>query len=220
MMPLRLSGLRHVLAVGAHSDDVEIGCGGLLLRIAAAAPACRFTFLVLTGTPERTDEARRSAAALFPDGRAPRTECLGLADGTLPYEGAVATRRAMAALRDADPPDLVLTHRRDDLHQDHRLAAEVALQTFRDHLLFEYEVPKYDGDMGRPNVLVPLDAATVERKVAHLMAHFASQRAKGWFTEDLFRGLMRLRGVEAAAPGGFAEGFVVHKAVLAPDDGA
>lgn len=219
MIPLTLTGLRHVLAVGAHSDDVEIGCAGLLYRIAEAAPACRFTFLVLTGTPERCDEARRSAAALLGPGRAPRVECLGLTDGTLPYEGAVTCRRALAALRDADPPDLVLTHRRDDLHQDHRLAAEIALQTFRDHLLMEYEVPKYDGDMGRPNVLVPLEAALVERKVAHLMAHFASQRSKRWFTEELFRGLMRLRGVEAAAGSGYAEGFVVHKAVLLPDGG-
>lgn len=219
MIPLRLAGLRHVLAIGAHSDDVEIGAGGLMLRIAAASPACRFTWVLLTGDATRREEARRSAAAFLGGGCAPRLVTLGLRDGALPYEGAVAAREALAALRDEDPPELVLTHQRADLHQDHRLAAEIALQTFRDHLVVEYEVPKYDGDMGAPNLLVPLDAGTVERKVAHLMEHFASQRGKRWFTEDLFRGLMRLRGVEAAAESGFAEGFYLRKAVLQPEPG-
>lgn len=206
------SGVRHVLAVGAHSDDIEIGCGGTLLALADAYPEAAFTWVVLTGTDERQAEAAASAAAFFGPARAPRVHCGGFRDGFLPHEPGVKElfERVKAELN----PDVIFTHQRNDLHQDHRAAAELALQTFRDHLVLGYEVPKYDGDLGAPNVLVPLDRATVDRKVTHLMTHFASQRGKRWFTDDLFRALMRLRGMEANAGDGYAEGFYAHKVVL------
>lgn len=213
MRPLSLGALSEVLVVGAHSDDIEIGCGGTLLRLARENPDCRFTWLVLTGDDVRRGEAAASAAAFFPDGRAPELITPGLRDGHLPLALA-EVKAAFESAKTRCSPDLVLTHQRGDLHQDHRVCAEVALQTFRDHRILEYEIPKYDGDMGAPNAFVVLDPELVERKVDHLMEHFASQRSKRWFTRDLFAGLMRIRGVEAGADGGFAEGFYMRKAVL------
>ncbi len=214
VIDLRLGQLGEVLAIGAHSDDIEIGCGGTLLAIAAANPQARFTWVVLTGDEGRQCEARASAEAFFGDGRAPRLVLGRLRDGHLPHEPAAKALFEQAKV-DASP-DVVFTHQRDDLHQDHRVAAELALQTFRDHLVLGYEVPKYDGDLGAPNLLVPLTSAQVDRKVGHLMDHFASQRAKRWFTDDLFRALMRLRGMEANAPDGHAEGFYAHKVIVQP----
>jgi LmbE family N-acetylglucosaminyl deacetylase len=212
VIDLRLGQVGEVLAIGAHSDDIEIGCGGTLLAIAAANPEAHFTWVVLTGDEGRQREARASAEAFFGDGRAPRLVLGGLPDGHLPHERAA---KALFEQVKADlAPDVVFTHQRNDLHQDHRVAAELALQTFRDHLVLGYEVPKYDGDLGAPNLLVPLTSTQATRKVDHLMSHFASQRSKRWFTDDLFRALMRLRGMEANALDGYAEGFYAHKLVL------
>jgi LmbE family N-acetylglucosaminyl deacetylase len=209
-----------VLVIGAHSDDIEIGCGGTLLALAEAHPTAHFTWAVLTGDENRQNEARSSAEAFFGGGRAPRLVLGGLRDGHLPHEP--AAKALFEQLKADVTPDVVFTHQRSDLHQDHRVAAELALQTFRDHLVLGYEVPKYDGDLGAPNLLAPLTAAQATRKVDHLMSHFASQRSKRWFTDDLFRALMRLRGMESNAPDGYAEGFYAHKLVLraGPDEDA
>ncbi|MCC6830856.1 MAG: PIG-L family deacetylase [Thermoleophilia bacterium] len=215
MIALRLGGLRSVLAIGAHSDDIEIGCGGTLLAIARANPGCAFTWLVLTGDDARCAEARASAAAFLP-GVAPRLVLGGLRDGHLPYADASAGKDLVHRVRDEAAPDLVLTHRRADMHQDHRFCGDVAHQAFRGVLTLEYEIPKYDGDLGVPNLLVPVEEDAARRKVDHLMAHFATQRAKGWFTEDTFLGLMRLRGIEAASDSGFAEGFDARKLIMLP----
>ena len=214
MLPLIPDGdrLRQVLVVGAHSDDIEIGCGGTLLHLAGRHPDVEFVWAVMTGTDERVAEATASAEGFFADGRAPRVVTPGLPDGRLPYD--TAAKEVWERLKSETEPDLVLTHQRDDLHQDHRLLAELAIQTFRDHLILEYEIPKYDGDLGRPNLFVRLDADVVDRKIDHLMNHFASQRSKRWFSEELFRGLMRVRGMEAGAPSGYAEAFYAPKLVL------
>lgn len=203
--------LGRVLAIGAHSDDIEIGCGGTLLALADAHPDAEFAWVVLTGTGDRAEEARASADSFFGRRRRPTLELAGLADGRLPFSA-----EAKEFLADVDrrhAADLVLTHQRDDLHQDHRHCAELALQTFRRALILEYEIPKYDGDMGRPNVYQPLTAAQSARKLDHLDVHFGSQRGKPWYDRGLFEGLMRLRGMETGAAA-HAEAFYGRKLVL------
>ena len=211
MIALAPGELRQVLAIGAHADDIEIGCGGALLALADAHPRVEFVWAVLTGDGERAAEATASAAAFFAGDRAPALELAGLADGRLPFTG--EAKEFIAALGRRYDPDLVLTHQRDDLHQDHRHCAELALQTFRRALILEYEIPKYDGDMGRPNLFVPLSDEQSARKLDHLDGHFPSQRGKPWYERALFEGLMRLRGMETGAAT-HAEAFYARKLVL------
>jgi LmbE family N-acetylglucosaminyl deacetylase len=201
-----------VLALGAHADDIEIGCGGTLLRLASAYPDLEVHWVVLSGSPARAEEARASAES-FLDGVGNRrivTETCR--DGFFPYEGG-AVKEVFEQLKGTLAPDLVLTHRRGDLHQDHRLVAELTWNTFRDHLILEYEIPKYDGDLGAPNFFVHLDDETCDRKVATLLSAFTSQLGHRWFTEDLFRSLLRLRGMESNSPSGKAEAFWAQKVV-------
>jgi LmbE family N-acetylglucosaminyl deacetylase len=200
-----------VLCLGAHPDDIEIGCGGAVLRLAAAGGA-EFTWVVLTGDAPRAEEAQRSAA-LFLDGAAGRQVIVqAFRDGFLPYAGA-RVKEFFEELKRVVTPDVVFTHYRADRHQDHRLVSDLTWNTFRDHLVLEYEIPKWDGDFGRPNCYVPLDAATCSRKAEYLLAAFPSQHGKPWFTAETFRSLMRLRGIEAGAPDGYAEAFYAHKLV-------
>ncbi|OLE97132.1 MAG: PIG-L domain-containing protein [Cyanobacteria bacterium 13_1_20CM_4_61_6] len=215
MLPLRLAkngtdAPLQVLCLGAHSDDIEIGCGGTVLRLAATVPRAEFTWVVLSGDATRAEEARRSAA-LFVDGTT-RTKVVvkEFRDGFFPYAGA-EIKDFFEALKREAVPDIIFTHYRGDHHQDHRLVSELTWNTFRDHLILEYEVPKYDGDLGRPNWYVPLDERTCHTKTRHLVDAFVSQRDRRWFTEETFRALMRLRGVECAAPDGYAEAFFAHK---------
>jgi LmbE family N-acetylglucosaminyl deacetylase len=217
MLPLapRPDGRRgyEILCLGAHSDDIEIGCGGTLYRLLREWPVDRVTWVVLSGDGQRAAEARRSARRVL--GRHPGTRIVqaDFRESYFPYT-ALPIKEFFDSLGREVEPDLVLTHYRDDRHQDHRLVSELTYNTFRDHLVLEYEIVKLDGDIGNPNVYVPLDAATVQRKVDLLMSAFASQRDKGWFSEDVFRGVMRLRGVEAGAPSGFAEAFYGRKIVV------
>lgn len=201
-----------ILALGAHSDDLEIGCGGTIVELLAGRPV-DLTWVVLAGRGQRGLEARESASRLLQGAVSARIVVEEFEDSFFPYDGARIKRRFEELKNEVDP-DLVFTHRRDDLHQDHRLVCELTWNTFRDHLILEYEIPKFDGDLGRPNVYSPLRAETVERKTDHLLEHFTSQRPKPWFTDDLFRGLMRLRGMEANAPSGFAEAFGASKLVV------
>jgi LmbE family N-acetylglucosaminyl deacetylase len=200
-----------VLVLGAHADDIEIGCGGTLLRLTAAYPELAVHWVVLSGSPERAAEARASAEAYLDGVANHRIATETFRDGFFPYEGA-AVKEYFEQLKAEVSPDLILTHRRGDLHQDHRLVAELTWNTFRNHLILEYEIPKVDGDLGVPNFFVHLDDETCDRKTAWLMEHFASQRDHRWFTEDLFRSLLRLRGMESNAPSGKAEAFYSHKA--------
>jgi LmbE family N-acetylglucosaminyl deacetylase len=217
MRPLQL-GASHealgVLCLGAHSDDIEIGCGGTLLRWLGEYAQLNVTWAVASAVGDRAVEARRSARALL-KGATRLDLVLGdLPDAHLPahYGRAKAWLREVAHV--CPQPDVILTHRLEDRHQDHRLLAELTAQTWRDHLVLAYEIPKYEGDLGQPALFVPLPRRIAERKTRHLLKHFASQRGKDWFTASTFEALMRLRGVECRAPEGWAEAFHVRKAVL------
>jgi LmbE family N-acetylglucosaminyl deacetylase len=202
-----------ILCLGAHSDDLEIGCGGAMLHWLKRHKNADVSWVVLSAAGERAREARRSAEALL-GGAAKKRVVLGqFTDGRFPAE----FREIKAFLEDvrrAARPDLILTHRLEDRHQDHRVTAEITWQTWRDHLVLEYEIPKYEGDLGQPNLYVPLTRALAARKVRHLLKHFGTQRNRGWFRAGTFEALMRLRGVECRAPGGRAEAFHVRKAIL------
>ena len=203
-----------MLAIGAHADDIEIGCGGTVLRLVEANRELELVWVVLCGqVPERAEEARASAEWFLSDAGASRAIVADFRDGFLPHSGPVV-KEFFETLKGEVAPDLILTHQRRDLHQDHRAANELTWNTWRDHLVLEYEVPKYDGDVGQPNVYVELSEEILARKIEGLMRHFASQRSKRWFTEDLFRGIARLRGMESNAASLHAEAFYGRKLVL------
>jgi LmbE family N-acetylglucosaminyl deacetylase len=203
--------LQRLLVIGCHPDDIEIGCGGTVLTLLRAHPGLYVRWVVLTGDGERGDEARASADAFLRGAGEASVEVHGFRDGFLPAAWG-EVKETFESLKDAEP-DLVLTHARDDLHQDHRLACELTWNTFRDHLLLEYEVPKYDGDLGRPNVFVPLDEGVVAEKLELLRTGFGSQAGKHWFDDETFRGLLRLRGIESGTT--YAEAFTCRKLLLA-----
>jgi LmbE family N-acetylglucosaminyl deacetylase len=200
-----------ILLLGAHADDLEIGCGGTVLRLLEAYPNAVVRWIVLSGSPERAAEARAAAGLFLADARDPEIMTASFEDGFFPYHGAELKRFFE---REVKPfaPDLVLTHYRDDRHQDHRVVSDLTWNTFRSHLILEYEILKYDGDLGAPNLFVNLPEAVCERKVSYLLDAFPSQRAKHWFTADTFRAMLRIRGVESAA-GPFAEAFYGRKLV-------
>jgi LmbE family N-acetylglucosaminyl deacetylase len=218
MLPLRIGQSeappRRVLAIGAHPDDIEIGCAGTLLKLIEQRAVSEARWVVLSGEGERAREARRSAEALLEG--VPRSEIAvrDFSDGFFPYEGQ-RIKDYFEELKTAFSPDVVFTHQRADLHQDHRISCELTWNTFRDHLILEYEVPKYDGDMSAPNAFVPLEEHLRRRKIDHLMSHFGSQLTKRWFKEELFSSLLRLRGMECNSPSSYAEAFFCRKAVLA-----
>ncbi len=200
-----------VLCLGAHSDDIEIGAGGAILTWIRSGAVLDIHWCVATGAGDRAGEARASAEA-FLAGAANSTVAIGgFRDSYLPYEGA-AVKGWVEAQKPRMRPDVVLTHYRDDAHQDHRLMSELAGNAFRDSLILQYEIPKWDGDIGRPNLFVPIDADILDRKVALLQEHFGSQRSKDWFDAETFRGLARLRGVETRAR--YAEAFYANKILL------
>jgi len=207
----RDGGLR-VLAIGAHSDDIEIGCGGTVLRLVEDGLAASVGWVVLTAAGERAEEARTSAAAFLK--QAPEHEVVvrDFRDGFLPYEG-WQVKEFFEELKRFDP-DLVLTHRREDMHQDHRLVGELTWNTFRNHLVLEYEIPKYEGDLGHPNLFVTLDRSRCERKIDLILRHYATQAGKGWFRAETFEAVLRLRGIECNAPSGWAEAFHGRKILL------
>lgn len=204
--------LRRVLALGAHADDIEIGAGGTIARLIASVPQLEVGWVVLSADGPRADEAQASLEALA--GQALRLAVVErFRDGFFPYEGA-AIKEFFEALKHRFEPDLILAPQRDDRHQDHRLVAELTWNTFRDHLILEYEIPKYDGDLGTPNLFVALTPELVQRKLEHLARYFPSQRGRHWFDDELFRAVLRLRGMEARAPSGYAEAFYARKLVL------
>ncbi len=199
-----------LLCIGAHSDDIEIGCGGTLLRLAEEFPGLDMTWVVLSAAGEREAEAHDSARALFASSATLRFVCGGFLDGYLPAEFGRA-KEFFASLSRSVTPDIVFTHRLEDRHQDHRVAGELTWQAFRDHWVLEYEIPKYEGDLGSPNFYVSLTAGQRDRKLDHLRTHFATQRSKTWFRDETFDAVMRLRAIECRAPEGFAEAFHARK---------
>ena len=206
-------GPKRVLAIGAHADDIEIGCGGTLLRLAAAHRDLEVFWVVFCATPERAAEARASASAFLQGVARSNVLVRDHRDSYLPHSGA-AVKDDFEMLKREFSPDLVFTHYSEDLHQDHRFVSELTWNTWRDHLVLEYEIPKYDGDFGSPNFFSLLPAETVDRKIELVLEHYRSQAKKHWFTADLLRAVLRIRGMECAAPEGFAEAFYCRKAVL------
>lgn len=215
MHPLRLAQVRTVLCLGAHSDDIEIGCGATVLRLVRECPGLQVHWVVFSGSVLRQAEARASAQA-FCEGTKLDLRMHNFRDGHFPsqIDGIKESFEAMKPLA----PDLIFTHYGHDAHQDHRVLHELTWNTFRSHLVMEYEVPKYDGDLGNPNCFVPVDRALAFRKCDLLVRSFASQAGKHWFDAETFMGLMRLRAVQSACETRFAEAFYARKLVLQPPD--
>jgi LmbE family N-acetylglucosaminyl deacetylase len=205
--PLRL------LCIGAHSDDIEIGCGGTILEWLSAYTHVEVTWVVFCAPGPRMYEARDSANELLGKAKQRNLVLRNLQDGYLPAQFAQA-KDLFEEFKASEKPDLILTHYLEDRHQDHRLIAELTWQTFRDHLILEYEIPKYEGDLGQPNLFVPLSHDIGRHKVDHLIKHFGSQRSKGWFRPETFFSLMQLRGMECRAESGFAEALQARKLCL------
>lgn len=201
--------VRKVLCLGAHSDDIEIGCGATLMRWLEQRPDLMMQWIVFSAEGKRAKEAQASAKALLPKAKL-KVVVRKFRGSFLPYEGE-KVKECFESLKDF-APDIVFTHFRDDRHQDHRLLSDLAWNTFRNHLILEYEIPKYDGDLGSPNVFVAVEESLARRKAAHLCRFFQTQNNKHWFTEETFLGLMRLRGMECAST--YAEAFYCRKLVL------
>lgn len=202
-----------VLCLGAHSDDIEIGAGATLLSLAERGIQLHVHWCVLSGGGIRDIEARESAADFLAKAAGAQIDVMSFRDGFFPQQGE-AIKQWFESLKQRIDPDLILTHRRDDAHQDHRLVCQLTWNTFRDHQILEYEIPKWDGDIGQPNVYVPVSAAVLKRKIELLISHFGSQRSKQWFDDETFRGLARIRGMECRAPERYAEAFFGRKLAL------
>jgi LmbE family N-acetylglucosaminyl deacetylase len=206
--------VRHVLCLGAHCDDLEIGCGGTILKLAEGQNPPAFTWVVFSSDATREAEALQGACTVLPKASRSRVIIKKFRDGFLPYEGSLV-KEAFEELKELVSPDLILTHYRGDLHQDHQLISDLTWNTFRDHLILEYEIPKYDGDLGSPNIFVPLDESLCLEKIDTILTSFPSQAGKQWFSGDLFRSLLRLRGMECNAPSRYAEAFYCRKLTVA-----
>ena len=219
MLPLSLSRdpllPLNLLCLGAHADDIEIGCGGTLLQLLASRPGVQVVWVVFSGAAgEREAEARASASLFLRQAARQKVLVMNFRDGHFPYQGSEIKDSLEALKKDMAEPDLIFTHCREDRHQDHRTLSDLTWNTWRRQTILEYEIPKYDGDLGAPNCFVPLSRAIGERKVQHILDVFGSERHKAWMTGDTFEALMRLRGVECAAPQGWAEAFHGRKLVL------
>lgn len=204
---------RQVLCLGAHSDDIEIGCAGTLLKLTSLYPNIMIYWVVLGTSGKREQEAYNSAYHLLDGIENKKVIVKGFRDGFFPYMG-MEIKEYFEELKELVSPDLIFTHYLHDRHQDHRLVSELTWNTFRNHLIWEYEIPKYDGDLGHPNVFMQLNQSITRRKIAHLLEHFETQSNKGWFTEDTFVSLLRLRGIESNAPDRFAEAFYCRKMIF------
>ena len=202
-----------VLCVGAHSDDIEIGCGGTILRLLSECDDAEVHWVVLGSDGERDGEAVASAERFLSGARKKEILVEHFKNSFFPYLGA-EIKEFFEKLKMKIAPDIVFTHYRHDLHQDHRLVSELTWNTYRSHLILEYEILKYDGDLGTPNLFVHLDEAVCQRKIQTLMECFGTQRDKDWFTPDAFLSLLRIRGIESRAPGKYAEAFYCRKVVV------
>lgn len=216
MKPLQWVGARDrlsILCLGAHSDDIEIGAGATIIETIERGTHIHVHWCVLSGAGERHDEAKASAQDFLSGAASARVEVMDFRTSFFPEQGE-AIKSWFEDLKPRVDPDIILTHRRDDAHQDHREVNRLTWNTFRDHAILEYEIPKWDGDLGQPNLYVPVAADVLERKIDLLMHHFGSQRSKDWFDAETFRGLARLRGMECRAAERYAEAFFARKLVL------
>lgn len=213
MMHLGLAGPGErlsVLCIGAHSDDIEIGAGATILGWIERGVRLDVHWSVLSAQGARADEAHASATAFLARAARAVIDLAKFRDGFFPHQGS-EIKDWFEALKKRTSPDVVLCHWHDDAHQDHRQVSELTWNTFRDHVILEYEIPKWDGDAGRPNVYIPASRTVMERKTRLLGDHFGSQRSKDWFDGEIFMGLARLRGMECRAADGFAEAFHARK---------
>lgn len=202
-----------ILCLGAHADDIEIGCGGTVLALLLGGQRVRCRWVVFSAPGERAAEAERSASA-FLDGSTASDVAIGQhRESYFPFEGS-AIKDEIHSLANSMSPDIVFTHHRADRHQDHRLISELTWNAFRDHLILEYEIPKYDGELGSPNVFVPLTRAVCDKKIGLLETMFPSQASRYWFDRETFLSLLRLRGVESRSSTRYAEGFHARKLVV------
>ncbi|MFN2127458.1 MAG: PIG-L deacetylase family protein [Anaerolineales bacterium] len=218
MLPLLLDRNQNrplnVLCLGAHCDDIEIGCGGTVLGLCESNPDTIINWIVFASNDTRYEEALASAHEFLQGVKNAHIEILQFRDGFFPYIGH-EIKEKFEALKTTIQPDVIFTHYRDDLHQDHRIVNELTLNTFRNHLIFEYEIIKYDGDIGNPNVYFPLETRLLEKKCELLTKHYVSQNPKSWFTKETFTSMARLRGVEANSASGYAEAFYGRKITIA-----
>jgi len=206
-------GPRSFLFLGAHADDIEIGCGATIRQLVERFPAAEFTWVVFTSDATRADEARAAACSFLSGADHVAVEVHDFRDGHLPFAGS-EVKDCFEDLKPRCSPDVIFTHYHLDAHQDHRLVAELTWNTFRDHTILEYEIPKFDGDLGAPNLFVEVGEAACDEKIRRILEHFPSQRSRSWFDESTFRALMRLRGLECNASEGLAEAFYARKAVV------
>ena len=208
MLKLSLGNAKRILLLGAHSDDIEIGCGGTILKLAKSNPKLEIVWVVFSAEGARRREARASAQLFLKEVSQSKIVLKNFRTSFFPAQGE-SIKKFFETLKRSFNPDIVFTHYREDRHQDHRLLSDLAWNTFRDHFIAEYEIPKYDGDLGIPNLFVPLDEAICRRKAQHLCRIFGTQKSRHWFSEDTFLALMRLRGVECASR--YAEAFHCRK---------
>ena len=204
---------RKVLCLGAHADDIEIGCGGTILRWLQEHDDLEFYWVVLSSNQKRKKEALKGANAFLRGARKKTVLVESFRDGFFPYVG-IEVKEYFEALKKRFSPDIVFTHYRDDRHQDHRVVSDLTWNTFRGEVILEYEIPKYDGDLGQPNLFMPLSEAVCQKKVQNILGVYQTQAQKHWFTEDTFRSLLRLRGIESGAAGKYAEAFYCRKMIL------
>jgi LmbE family N-acetylglucosaminyl deacetylase len=202
-----------LLCLGAHSDDIEIGAGATLLSMMERGIRLQVHWCVLSGAGDREDEARASAADFLAKATSTQVEVMPFRDGFFPEQGD-AIKSWFEELKGRTNPDLILTHRRNDAHQDHQQVSRLTWNTFRNHCILEYEIPKWDGDIGQPNVYIPVSSGSLQRKIDLLISHFGSQGSKQWFDAETFLGLARLRGMECRASERYAEAFFAHKLTL------
>ncbi len=202
-----------ILCLGAHSDDIEIGCGGTLLKLMERYPHLQIHWVVLGASGQREQEASHSAESFLAGIADKKVIVRGFRDGFFPYM-ATEIKEYFEELKRDFSPDTILTHYRDDRHQDHRLISDLTWNTFREHTIWEYEIPKYDGDLSSPNLFVHLSEEQCRRKIKHLFEHFATQSNKAWFTEDTFFAMLRIRGMESNSPSKYAEAFYCRKMIV------
>jgi LmbE family N-acetylglucosaminyl deacetylase len=207
---------RNVLCLGAHCDDIEIGCGGTLLSLLESSPNIEVTWVLFTSDKQREKEAEDGAHLFTRNARQLNLQIFDFRDGFLPYSGGDVKQAFERLKQEIANPDLILTHYHKDLHQDHRLVSELTWNTFRNNLILEYEIPKWDGDFGTPNAFMPLTKEIGKQKLAYLQQAYTSQHSKAWFSDDLFWSTMRIRGMESNSPSDIAEAFFSRKLVLSP----
>ncbi len=202
-----------ILCLGAHPDDIEIGCGGTILRLIEEAPGAQFHWVVFSGNEKRCEEAYRSANLFLTNVQSKKIEVKSFRDSYFPFIGS-EIKDYFEELKTHVHPDLIFTHYSSDAHQDHRIISELTWNTFRDHFILEYEVPKYEGDLGNPNLFFNLNRSQVEKKINYLCDAFQTQKGKKWFNEETFKSILRIRGIESNSQSAYAEGFFCRKCVI------